>query len=267
MFCTTQLHLRAWRQRRTELPGGRQDLSSTALAAPSQLAGSLTDGPGLFGNGAAGTNAYVDPVTGNVVQATAGKSGGLLFGNGGQGGKGLDAGYYRDTNGDNVINSSDQYYEATAGANGGNAGFFGNGGLGGAGGSEINAVDNPAITADNDAQVKPAAPAAGVVCLVALAAVVVPAAAHKQASATQMAETPATAASGSTAAASAASAASRLRQEPVPIQVKRTLATAATAAVLPSVTVAQGAPAVTRTPRAPMPYAVCRYGRRHDPLR
>ena len=87
------------------------------------------------------TARYQTDATGRlvVVQATAGQNGGLLFGNGGAGGKGLAAQYVDpDGPGARFRRSS---LRATNGANGGNAGFIGNGGLGGAGGAAVGSPD------------------------------------------------------------------------------------------------------------------------------
>jgi len=53
-------------------------------------------GPGglLIGDGLDGKDAFVDPVTGELVDATAGGRGGFLWGAGGDGGDGLNAGFY-----------------------------------------------------------------------------------------------------------------------------------------------------------------------------
>ena len=97
-------------------------------------------------NGAPGTNASINPVTGVVTPATAGGNAGFLCCNGGAGG-----------NGANGVNNGVVHVQATNGAAGGNAGLFGNGGQGGGGGGGFGGNFNPNPVAHDHGCIRAAA--------------------------------------------------------------------------------------------------------------
>jgi len=114
---------------------------TAALSPNGAFLGLIGPGGLLIGDGLDGHDAYVDE-NGVFHAATAGGNGGLLWGNGGNGGRGLDAGVYTvlDPETGELV---EKFLHATDGADGGRGGLlWGNGGNGGNGGN-VGAFGDP----------------------------------------------------------------------------------------------------------------------------